>query len=75
MTGKDLILYILQNDLENEEMDIRWFLTESEVAVKFEVGLQTVRAWYALGLIPAFEIGGELYFLKNTQDPRKRSDI
>lgn len=72
MTGKDLILYILQNDLENEEMDIRWFLTEAEMAVKFEVGLQTVRVWYTLGLVPAFKIGGDLYFLKNTPDPRKK---
>ena len=42
MTGKELILYILQNNLENtivlEDCFFIGFMTEKEAAVKFEVG-------------------------------------
>ena len=50
MTGKELILYILQNDLENtvvlEDGFFVGFMTEKEAAVKFGVGIATIRAWY-----------------------------
>lgn len=44
MTGRDLIIYILQNNLEDEEMFIDakclGFLDENDVAAKFEVGVE-----------------------------------
>ena len=78
MTGRDLILYILQNKLEDENV-IRngvfiGFITEEEAAAKFNVGVATIRVWYVYKLIDGIEIGGRLFFLQNVEDPRKRTD-
>ena len=74
MTGKELILYILQNDLENvtvfDNGFFVGFLTEEEVAVKFGVGLETVRIWYQIGAVQGLRIGDSLYFRKDITDPR-----
>ena len=49
MTGKELILYILQNNLENtvvmQDGMFIGFMTEEEAAVKFNVGVATIRGW------------------------------
>lgn len=74
MTGKELILYILQNDLENtivlKDGVFIGFMTEEEVAVKFGVGVATVRAWYSCKWIKGTQIGDSLYFHKDVADPR-----
>ena len=76
MTGKDLILYILQNDLENEivikDGIFICFMDEKEAAVKFGVGIATIEAWYMCGMLDGTKIGDHLYFLRNATDPRKR---
>lgn len=76
MTGKDLIIYILQNNLENEEIFdggiFVGFMSEREAAVKFNVGIESIRMWYVMDMLPGFEIGGMLYFLKDSVDPRAR---
>lgn len=78
MTGKELILYILQNDLENEivvkDGVFIWLMSEEEAAVKFNVGIATIRAWYMCGMLSGTKIGDDLYFLRNTTDPRKKDD-
>ena len=74
MTGKELILYILQNNLENtivlDGSFFIGFMTEQEVAVKFNVGTETVRAWYASKMLDGTKIGDSLYFRKDVADPR-----
>lgn len=74
MTGKELILYILQNDLENEVVIENGifigFMTEEEAAIKFGVGVATVRAWYTCKMLNGVKIGDYIYFLRNTPDPR-----
>ncbi len=69
MTGKDLIIYILQNNLENEEVIKNgifvWFMTEEEAAIEFNVGVATIRAWYEVGLLPGVKIGNSIFFLKD----------
>ena len=74
MTGKELILYILQNNLENvivlnNGMFIG-FLTEEQIAAKFEVGIETVKAWFHCKMIEGTQIGDSLYFHKDVADPR-----
>ena len=75
MTGKELIMYILRNDLENEivvkDGVFVWLMDEDEAAVKFDVGVSTIRAWYICGMLSGTKIGGRLYFLRNIGDPRK----
>lgn len=75
MTGRDLIMYILQNNLENEivikDGIFIWLMTEEEAAVKFGVGVSTVKAWYVCGMLDGTKIRDRLYFLRNVSDPRK----
>ena len=72
ITGRDLIVLILENRLENDV--IFTLLSEEELAVRFAVGVATVRAWVTLGRINGWEIGGSLYFLKDTPDPRRKDE-
>ena len=76
MTGKDLIVYILRHNLENEEVlkdgIFVCFLNEKQAAAKFEVGVETIKVWYALGLLEGFEIDEHLYFSRDLEDPRKQ---
>lgn len=62
MTGRDLIIYILQNNLEDVEIlspDI--FLTATEAASKLGVGVATVQAWYNMGMVSGFTLDNVLY--------------
>lgn len=74
MTGKELILYILQNNLEDtivlEDCFFVGFMTEKEAAVKFNVGESTIRAMYICGMLPGTKVGDSLYFRKDVADPR-----
>lgn len=75
MTGRELIVYILQNNLEDEVVVkdgiFIWFMNEEEAAVKFGVGVAQVKAWYTCGMLSGTKIGDHIYFLRNISDPRK----
>ena len=77
MTGKELIIYILKNDLENVEVFSDGFFTGMmdvwDAAEKFGVGTATIHAWYQLGMLPGISIEDNLYFLKDAKDPRKNN--
>lgn len=74
MTGKELILYILQNNLEDTVVldggVFIGFMTEGDAAVKFNVGVETIRAWYNCKCLNGTKIGDSLYFRKDVADPR-----
>ncbi len=67
LTGRDLIIYILQNDLENEPVFLDSgflnLLTEAEAATKFNVGVPTIKVWYERGLIKGIRVGDKIYIL------------
>lgn len=71
MTGKDLIIYILSNNLENEPVykngKLLGFLTAMEAAAKFEVGVATVDLWWEFGLLDGIKIGDTLYIPVNAE--------
>ena len=71
MTGKDLIIYILQNNLEDEQIFVDGkfigFITVEEAAVKFGVGPETVRIWVELGYLTGIHSGRETYILANAK--------
>lgn len=75
MTGRDLIVYILQNNLEDELVFkdglFLGLINEEEAASKFEVGVATVRAWYNLNMIKGIQIGESIFFFADVEDPRK----
>ena len=69
MTGRDLIIYILENNLENEILfkdgKIPGLITIEEAALKFNVGFETVKLWFNLDILPGVEIGDSIYILAN----------
>lgn len=69
MTGRELIIYILENKLEDEPIFINskllGFLTIDEAALKYNVGPETVRLWIALKMIPGIKIGEQFYIPAN----------
>lgn len=76
MTGRDLIVYILQNNLEDEPIvkDGRfvWLMTEEQAAIKFDVGVATIKTWYDFGLLQGMKIGDSIFFLKTITNPKER---
>ena len=73
MSGRELIIYILKNGLEDEQVIVDGkflgFLTLQEAAVKFDVGVETVRAWIARGLIEFVYFDGNMY-IPETKEPQ-----
>lgn len=69
MTGRDLIMYILNNKLEDEPIvqngKLIGFLTVEEAAVKHNVGTATVLTWFQMGTIEGIEIGNTILILSN----------
>lgn len=71
MTGRELIVYILENHLEDQlictDGKIVGFLTLEEAAEKFDVGTETVKLWYTLGQIDGARISNAVYILANAE--------
>ena len=71
MTGRDLIVYILANGLENEPVvkngRIIGFLTVGEIAEKMDVGLATVHAWINQNRIPSVTVSESIYIPANAK--------
>ena len=75
MTGRDLIIYILENKLEDqpiyEDGRIIVFITAIEAAVKFDVGLDTIKVWVDNGMLDGIKIGDEIYIPSNAKRPNE----
>ena len=71
MTGRDLIIYILNNSLEDEPVydketsRVLGFMTMTEAAMKFEVGVLTIIAWVELSKLDGVTIGNKIYIPVN----------
>lgn len=76
MTGRDLILYILKNGLEDEPVyengSILGFMNEMEAAVKFNVNTATIRTWVELKQLDGVSIGNVIYIPINAPNPINR---
>ena len=73
MTGRDLIIYILENRLEDttilEDGNIPGFMTIGQAAEKWNVGEATVSTWINLRRILAFTLGNETYIPADLKSP------
>lgn len=73
MTGRELIVYILSNGLEDEPVckDGRFlgFMTPEEAAVKFNVGVATIDILVQLEMLDAVRIGNHMYIPHNAEYP------
>ena len=77
MIDRELILYILENHLEDADVFfflkmvcLSVFLTAEEAAAKFDVGIETIRIWIGIGLLKAITIGDVIYVLVNATPTR-----
>lgn len=79
LNGRDLIVYILQNNMENEPIfkDGRFlgFLSLAEFAEKWDVGEETVRLWITLGYVEGLIIYDEIYIPYNAviKEPKREA--
>ena len=73
ITGRDLIVYILEHGLEDEPVFddgiFLGFMKDIEAAVKFNVGLATIRAWCDIDALPYVRINGAIYIPANAKKP------
>ena len=71
MTGRDLIIYILENHLEDEELfkdgKLPGLMTYEEAAVKFDVGKETIIAWVKNRYLKDVTIYGNHYIPENAE--------
>ena len=74
MTGRDLIIYILENNLEDEfvfkDGKFIGFVTVSEAAAKTNVGDATIYAWITQGWLNCVVIGGTIYIPADFKAPK-----
>lgn len=70
MTGRDLIIYILSNGLENEPViqngSILGFMTVAEAAEKMNVGFASIFAMIDLNVIDGMKIGNMWFVSSNS---------
>lgn len=75
MTGRELVLYILENHLEDklvfEDGNFIGFVTISEAAARLDVGVATVRVWISQGKLEGERIGDEIYIPANLVPPKE----
>lgn len=71
MTGRDLILYILKNHLEDEPVwkdgRLTGFMTIDETAKKMNVGWETIFTYVKFGWLESIEVAGQ-YFIPATSE-------
>lgn len=72
-TGRDLIIYILKNNLEDKPIykdgKLLGFVSVYEAAAIANVGVNTIFAWLQLGQIEGVVIGGELFIPADFKSP------
>lgn len=79
MTGRDLILYILANGLENEPVfkngNFIGFVTAADVAKKLDVGFATIHTWIHQGRIDSVSVKEGIYIPANYVSPINRKSV
>lgn len=65
MTGRELIIYILENNLEDEQIfkdgTFVGLITDIEAAYRLKVGVESIRVLYETNMLQGITIGSSLY--------------
>ena len=73
MLGRDLIIYILSNGLENEPIvkdgKLIGFMTVEEAATKMNVGVATIHVWLWQQRLKCISIGNTFYIPADSKSP------
>lgn len=74
MTGRDLIIYILENHLEDVEIETKLLLVPlDKAAVELGCGLAGVKALLSIGKIKGIRINGKYYIFSTEIERAKRN--
>lgn len=65
MTGRELIMLILEYHLEDIEFSPSGYMTIEEAAVERNVGIATINSCIENGIISAIKIGDKYYIPKS----------
>lgn len=78
MTGRDLIIYIMQNELEDKPVfkdgQFIGMMSIDDVATLYNVGPATVKAWLDVGLLKGCTVKEGVYILPTELLIRKEAD-
>ena len=74
MTGRELIIFIMENGLEDSKLfedatPGAGFHSLIDAAHKFDVGESTIKVWCERNLIPSIKIGDTYYVPKSAKRP------
>ena len=73
MTGRELIIYILSNGLEDQEIfengQFLGYMTDEEAAKNFGVGTATIHVWISRGLLEGVRINDTICIPANSKSP------
>lgn len=73
MTGRDLIIYILENNLEDEPVikngQLIGFMSKTQAAEKFNVGTATIQVWMKEGMLEGFLLDEATIIPINSKKP------
>ena len=71
MPDRDMIMYILEHNLEDEELfkdgKIPGLMTYEEAAKKFDVGIHTIATWVKFKYLPYIRVGSTCYIPANAE--------
>lgn len=74
MTGRDLIIYILENYLEDVEIETKPLLVPlDKAAVELGCGLAGVKALLSIGKIKGIRLNGKYYIFSTEIERAKRN--
>ena len=74
MTGRDLIIYILENHLEDVEIEAKPLLVPlDKAAVELGCGLAGVKALLSIGTIKGIKINDKYYIFSTEIERAKRN--
>lgn len=76
MTGRELIIFILENNFEDVEFtnvcDILGVMTVKQAALKWNTGEATIKTLFELKKIPGWKNGENIYILEQPNPLIKR---
>ena len=78
MTGRELIIFVMENHLEDVTIFdgnmLPGLMTLEEAAVKWHSGRNTVEALFEMGKLPGVVIDEKIYIHENTKNPFRKDE-
>lgn len=75
MTGRELIMFIVTNHLEDEDIIengvLPGFMTVEEAAVMWHTGRAIIKSLYKMNKVKGLVVDDEIYIYKNQPNPFK----